>query len=1030
MQARRNDAMELGSQDWSRVKTLFQSMIEMDAASRRRFLDAQALSPELASALDELLHAHDEAGSFLDPKVLHASALVNGPSAGLIAVGTVLANRFKVLLFRARGGMGEVYEAEDLELHMPVAIKVIRPEIADLPGVLNRFRREVHLAKQVTHPNVCRIFDIFHHNKEGVDVLFLTMELLQGETLSERLQRAGKLCESDAIVILHQLASALEAAHAAGILHRDLKPGNIILEAGRQGTVRAVITDFGMALRGDTRSSMTWTASGQVAFGTPEYMSPEQFEGKDLSAASDVYALGLVAYQMLTGVRAFDAETPLYAALRRLTESPPTPRRSRPELSVGWDALIVRSLERNPAKRLASAAEFDAALQAIEQVHPRQSGLSRWRAGMSARIARHRRMASVLGILAGLLSVGGVVGIRRLHRKAADAKELTVVLADFVNTTGEPAFDHSLNVALAAKLQQTPYLTLMPEQKIRSALQYMGMPARQHLTEQVALQVCQREAGQVVLQGFIANNAKGYTVGLRAIQCATGKQIASRQTPVEFRDSVLEALDRTTEEMRPMLGEPHESIRKYDVPLVEATTPSFEAVTAFAQGTEVWNERGEAAALPYFQRATEIDPNFAMAYARLGTVYGNMGETQRADEAMRQAFDRRDRVTEWERYYIVSHYYGFVTGQIDKEMETYEEWAKAYPHDMAWTINLSVDYAFTGRYDKAIDLQRRAIREIPGLSPSYGNLAQYFLAVEKPDEARAVLDQATQLNLHDVNIQLDEYELAFYLEDAASISRLLAGAAQFPGVEDTLLAQQAATEDRAGRLDAGAEYAAKAGAVALHSGAPETSAMWLAEEAVRQAELGRPAVARRLIAQATANPKAARGSDVQVLTALAAAQAGEAGLAQALLRAVSAERPLDTLIQFYWVPILRAHIAYAQGNHAQALEDLKGTDLYDLGIFTPGQCMDAAFVRGEALLAEHQPQPAAEAFRQILGHRGLVLNCPTSALAQLGLARALAQAHDVAASRTAYQDLLALWKDAEPGFRLRQEAESEYRSLH
>ena len=1022
--------MEPETAEWSRVKTLFQSMLDMDATARRRFLEEQALPADVASAVEELLLAHDEAGSFLDPQALQRSTLLLNSPASRIQAGDVLADRFRIVSFRARGGMGEVYEAVDLELQMPVAIKVIRPEIADFPGMLNRFRREVHLARQVTHPNVCRIFDLFHHHdKRDGTVLFLTMELLNGETLSGRLRREGKLPERDAIVILHQLASALQAAHFAGVLHRDLKPGNIILEPGRHGMVRAVITDFGMALSHDARTSGSLTASGPFAFGTPEYMSPEQIEGKELLPRSDVYALGLVTYQMLTGVRAFDAETPLYSALRRLTEPPPMPRRLLPELSQHWDGLIARSLERNAAKRLASAAEFDAQLTTIERAIP-DVARTRWAWRRTVDWAAEHRWVRAVGALALLLCIGGAVVGWRLHERQPVPEDLTVVLADFVNTTGEPAFDNSLNVALAAKLQQTPYLMLMPEQKIRTALQYMGLPARQRLTEQVARQVCEREAGQIVLQGFIANNATGYTVGLRAMECSTGAEIASRQVPVEFRDSVLNALDRATEQMRPILGEPHESIRKYDVPLVEATTPSFEAVSAFAQGTEAWNERGEAAALPYFQRATEIDPNFAMAYARLGTVYGNMGETQRAHEAMRQAYDRRDRVTEWERYYIVSHYYGFVTGEIDKEMQTYEEWAKAYPHDMAWTINLSVDYAFTGQYDKAIELQRRAIREIPGLSPSYGNLAQFFLAVEKPDEAHAVLDQANQLGLHDVNIQLDEYELAFYRDDKATLNKLLAGAAQFPGVEDTLLAQQAATEDRAGKLDAGAEFAAKAGAVATRSGAPETSATWTAEEAVRQAEMGRAAEARRLIAEAMANAKAAKGSDVRILAALAATESGDLALAQTMLREVSAERPLDTLVQGYWVPILRSRIAYAQGKYKQAVEDVRGTEAYDLGIFTPGQCMDATYVRGQALLADHQPQLAAEAFKQILDHQGLVLNCPTSALAQLGLARAIAQSGDAAASRTLYQDLLALWKDAGPGFALGRQAEAEYQALH
>lgn len=1022
--------MDLGDTDWIEAKSLFHSMLDMEPSQWHEFLAKQGTSPELSTALVELLRAHKEAGSFLDPHALQESLLHQTTQLTRLHPGDVLAERFKIVQFLARGGMGEVYLADDLELRMPVAVKVIRPQIADYPGVLARFRREVQLAKQVTHPNVCRIFDIFRHKDHASgDVIFLTMELLSGETLSQRLRRIGRIPELEAITILHQLISALEAAHSVGILHRDLKPGNIVLEIGKNGEVRAVITDFGMALSGQTHASSTLTTGGQFAFGTLEYMSPEQIESKELSPASDIYSLGLVAYQMVTGLRAFEAETPLYSALRRLTESPPVPTRSQQALNPAWDSLIARALERNPDLRIANASDFRTCLTGLEAFTSRRK---HWNArGYHFRLRDASRLSRWIVIAAAAIAaVTAAFAIRHFHTRSAPVEDLTVVLADFVNTTGEPAFDHALNVALSAKLQQTPYLTLMPDQKIRTALRYMGLPGPQRLTADVARQVCEREGGQVVLQGFIANNAKGYTVGLSATRCQSGKEIATEQVPVEFRDSVLEALDRAAEAIRPVLGESTASIRKYDVPLSEATTPSFEAVTAFAQGTDAWNQRGEAAALPFFQKATEIDPNFAMAYARLGTVYGNMGETQRANEAMRQAYDRRDRVTEWERFYIVSHYYGFVTGEVDKEMQTYEEWAKAYPHDMAWTINLSVDYAFTGQYQKAIDLQRRAIRETPGLSPSYGNLAQLFLAIDDPDEASAVLEQATNLNLHDVNIQLDQYELAFYRKDKQTMSSLLEGASRFPGVEDTLLAQQAATEDSGGRTKAGIKYSNLAARIATQNGAPETSANWLAGEALRQAELGQIQNARRLEAEALADPKAARGSDVEELVALASSESGAILQARSILHQLSSARPFDTLIQSYWVPVVRARIAYAEGEYKLAVQLLNGTDPYDLGVFTPGQCMDAAYARGQAFLADRQPMAAEVEFKKIIEHRGLVLNCPTSTLAQLGLARSLAQAGEVPASEMAYQDLFALCKDSDPDFALLKQARIEYRALH
>ncbi len=1027
--------MEIRSSEWDQVKALFHTMLDMEPSARLEFLHRQQLNPNLRGILDDLLQANEEAGSFLGARELLAASLGVVAHSGRIQPGTLLAERFRIARFCARGGMGEVYEAEDLELRMRVAIKAIRPEIADYPGMLARFRREVHLAKQVTHPNACRIFDLFrHHDPTTGDVLFLSMELLSGPTLAERIREQGRLPEPEAILLLTQIASALGAAHAAGILHRDLKPGNILIETGRDGALRAVITDFGMAWSGDSSAMTTLTASRQLAFGTPEFMSPEQIEGKTLTPASDLYCLGLVAYMAITGVRAFDADSQLFSALRRLIEPPPLPSRIVPDLHPEWDQLIARCLQRDPALRPSSAAEVTTLLDHLSHAKnahskPAISGSLPFSRKRTLSANPRRRLLVAIAACLLLLAALATFFVRRRYPSGSAPENLTLVLADFVNTTGQSTFDHGLDTALAAKLQQTPYLTLMPEQKIHLALRYMRLPEQERLTLKIALQVCQREDGQDVLQGFLASTSSGYIIGIRAFQCSTGKQIAVQQAPVKFRDSVLDALDRAAEALRPNLGEPSASILKYDVPLVEATTPSMEALTAFAQGTQVWNTQGEAAALPYFLHATEIDPNFAMAYARLGTVYGNMGETLRANQAMQQAFDRRDRVTEWERFYIVSHYYGFVTGQVDKEIETYQKWATAYPHDMAWTINLSVDYAFTGQYEKAIELQRRAIAEIPGLSPSYGNLAQLYLAIERPDEARSVLDQAHQLNLHDLNIQLDEYELAFYADDKTTMNQLLASASQFPGVEDTLLAQQAATDDRAGHLLEGNRDAQKAASIALRAGDAETRANWLAGEALRQAEFGALDRSRHLAALALATRGATQGSDLQLLLALAATYTGDTARAQSLLHSLSAAHPLDTLIQSYWIPILRARVAYDQGTYPQAISALEGTDDYDLGIFTPGQCMDAAYTRGQALLAQHQPIAAAAAFRIILQHRGLVLNCPTSALAQLGLARSLLQSGDRAASRTAYQDLLALWKDADDSFLLRRRALAEYRSI-
>jgi tetratricopeptide (TPR) repeat protein len=558
----------------------------------------------------------------------------------------------------------------------------------------------------------------------------------------------------------------------------------------------------------------------------------------------------------------------------------------------------------------------------------------------------------------------------------------------------------------------------------------MGMPATERLTQSIAEQVCRRMGAQAVLQGAIASSSSGYTVTLRAFPCSGGDAFAVQRAQVTQRSQVMQALNQVAEAIRPSLGESAASIRKYDVPAWDATTSSLDALMAFSDGYHAWNTSGEAAALPYFERAIALDPNFAMAFARLGTVYGNMGETQRSHDAIRQAYELRDRVTERERFYIVSHYYAFVTGEIDKEMATYEEWAKAYPVDMAWTINLSVDYSLTGQLDKAIELQQRAVRDAPGNAPSYGNLAQLYLAVDRPDEARDVLDEAMQLHLQDANTRLVEYGLAFYRDDVAGMRRLLDETARQPGIGDMLLEQQATTEDRVGHLHTGRDLALRASTLATHQGNVEVSANWLASEALRQAEFGNAQTAHDLASRAITLPKAAAGSDVQVLLALTDAQTGETSQAETMIASLSRAHPLDSLIQSYWLPIIHARLALAEGQGEKVVQMLEPARRYDMGIFSPGQCMDATYLRGLAFLEERHSSAAAEEFRSILGHRGFILNCPTSALAQLGLARALAQNGDIPGSRAAYQDLLALWKDADSTFPLARKARAEYQDLH
>ena len=1025
--------MDLDETGWAQVKDAFQTLLEMDAAGRAVYLASASVPEDLRRTLEELLRANEEAGSFLNlpPELSPAEApmAVRSAAQGRLPDGFLLARRFRVRRFLAKGGMGEVYEADDLELKMRVAIKTIRPEIAAYAGVLERFRREVQLAMQVTHPHVCRVFDLLRDCDSSLgEIVFLSMEFLEGPTLGAVLREQGRMTTERAMEILLQVLSGLKAAHGAGVLHRDLKPENIVLEAGRDAAVRAVITDFGMAWSAKSSVDLTLTGSGQVLLGTPEYMSPEQIEGKELSAASDIYSLGLVMYQMVTGTQAFASETPLYSVLRRMTEAPLPPSRVEAEIDPRWDRIVSRCLDRDVKRRYGSVAELEAAL--VERMRPARAGEARWwRQVANARRWLFSGRGETFAIAGLVLCVTGIWATTwPLHGGVPAGHNLTLVLADVVNTTGDAMLDDTLNVAIGAKLQQSPFLSVMPDAKVREQLRFMGLADHARLTESVAREVCERGQGQVVVQASIAGTAQGYLLGMRAEQCQTGKVLADERIPVDRQASVLQALDQATDAIRPKLGESLESIRRYDVSLGEATTNSLEALAEFSAGGN-WSSPGPAA-LAHYQRAIALDPNFALAYARLGTIYGNMGETERSEAALREAWDRRDRVTEWERFYIDSHYYGFVTGEIEKEKATYEQWASVYPHDMAWTMNLGVDYGFAGEFDKAVALQKRASEEEPGNAASYANLAQYYLAEDKPDEAGAVLDEARKLHIVDVSLQTDRYDLAFYRDDANGMQALMTNVAEDPSAEDALWSRQAATEDSQGHLAAGVEDAERAAEVARRGGNQESSANWLAAEAVRQAAMDAPASVSRLIAQVAAMPKAARGRDEQVMLAQALVESGEAARAAAIMTELERRYPLDTLIQSYWGPIVRAEMALDAGKAAEAVRLAQLAEPWDMGIFSPGQCMDAAYVRGRALLAQRQGAEAAVEFRRILDHRGVVLSCPNSALAQLGLSRALATSGDAAASRHAYQDLFALWKDAQPRLKPLQQARVEYAALH
>jgi len=1037
--------------EWRSIKELFQAALELEPAQRAGFLARECSSLELRAEVERLLLAHEDAGAFLDDNALSAAKAFPLPEPQRFASGQVFLDRFRIVRFLARGGMGEVYEAEDLELNTRVAIKTVRPEIAGQPEVLSRFKREVHLAQLVTHPNACRIFDLFrHHGPEG-DVVFVSMELLSGRTLADHLRESGRMNSAEALPILRQITSALGAAHAVGILHRDLKPANIVLEPAKEGHIRAVVTDFGLAWSLDSNTQAPLTHSSQPVFGTLEYMSPEQIEGKDLTPASDLYALGLVIYQSITGAKAFGSDTPIFSALRRLTEPPPLPSRTVAGLDPLWDTLVSGCLARDPAQRFQAAQQVSATLDGATSALPLlpRSVAEHGAVTKPSWLGRYWRPAAC--VLAGCVALA-VLGLlyRHWHHRPTSASQITIVLADFINTTGEPIFDNALNPALLVKLQQSPFLNLMPDAKVRLALRYMGLPMQERLTQAVARQVCLREAGQIVLQGTIASETKGYDLSLKAFDCRSGKQIATREFPAQVRGSVLTALDQAADAIRRDLGESLQSLHQFDVPLEDASTPSLEALTAYSQGLQLSNEQGEVAAAPYFRRAAEVDPGFAIAQARLSAIDWDMGETGLAAQAATKAYENRDHTSEWEQFFILSSYYAFATGELDKETKTYEEWGKVYPDDTVWPTGLSIDYSYYGQFEKAAEMARRQIRNAPETAAAYGNLALIYLAQERPDEARATLDEAMKAHLHEINMDFDQYWLAFYENDEAGMNKVLSTATAYPGLQETILNYESEAEAYHGRLHSSRELMQQASSTAIHNGEAESADVWHAEESLWEAEFGQAKAARTdatqlftatsqsqsktaesqsKTAESQSKTAQSQSKNVQMIGALALATAGDAQHAQALAVALERAHPLDTLLNQYWIPVIRARIAIQQGKPALAVKILDSATPYDTGLFDTLPCMYSIYLRGQAYLAMHQGVEAAAEFRKVLAHRGLVLTCPTAPLSQLGLARSLALLHDTEGSRQAYRELLTQWKDADPELDLPRRAASEYHAL-